>query len=134
MKCKIINFTQVSELDGELVFFESSNEIPFDIKRVFYIFNVPNYCERANHASVNSKFVLVAIRGSVNVYINDGQQESVYQIDKPNMGLYIPKMTWMRTQGFSNDAVLMVLTDTNYNDCKYIEDYKDFCNQVNKER
>lgn len=124
MKNQIISFTQVDESDGSLVFMEGRAEIPFDIKRVFYIFDTPTDALRADHANKNTDFVLIAVHGSVKVELDNGLQKEVYELDSPKKGLYIPHMTWMRTYDFRNDAVLLALASEKYEQNQYYEDYE----------
>lgn len=130
MKCQLLSFKQVDEPDGSLVFFESNQEIPFDIRRVFYMFSVPENQERANHACENSDYVLVAIQGSVEVITDDGRDIQKFVLTSRKQGLFIPRMTWMKTFNFSTDAVLMVISNVRYQDSKYIEIYDDFLTKV----
>ena len=106
----MIDFQQIDEDDGSLVFMQSAFEIPFVIKRVFYIFNTPPNTCRANHANKKTDFVLVAVTGKVKVEVDDGVSKQIYELTTPNKGLYIPHMTWMRTYEFSNKAVLSLFS------------------------
>ena len=129
---KIIEFSCVSEEDGCLTYFEECKEIPFEIKRYFYIFDVPKGKQRADHASVTTDFVLIAINGSVEVELDNGKEKRTYSMNDKNHGLFVPKNTWMITRNFSKDAVLFVLASTNYTDGKYISNYSDFRKYVER--
>lgn len=131
---KLIELPSVSENDGCLTYLEGNNEIPFEIRRCFFIFNVPRDKHRANHASVTTDFVLIAINGSVKVELNDGHTKSVYDLNDRNRGLFVPKNTWMITRNFSKDAVLLVLANTRYEEAEYINDYTEYMKQREKLR
>ncbi len=123
-----INFSGAYEEDGSLVYLESVKDVPFEIKRIFYIFGVPNNMTRASHASVNSDFALIAINGSVTVTLSDGVSSNRYELKDRNNGLYVPSMTWMITSNFSRGSVLLVLANTSFDEC-YIKDYNEFCKE-----
>lgn len=130
MKSHEIELTQIDEADGSLVFLEGMSEIPFEIKRVFYIFNNPKDAVRADHANRNTDFVLIAVHGSVKVEVDDGKEKAIHTLDVPNKGLYIPHMTWMRTFDFDKDAVLLVLASERYEKNQYYEVYEEFVEAV----
>ena len=131
LKSHYIELTQIDEVDGSLVFLEGMSEIPFNIKRVFYIFHNPKDAVRANHANKNTDFVLIAVHGSVNVEVDDGRENRIFMLDSPNKGLYIPHMTWMRTFDFEEEAVLLVLASEKYEKSQYYEDYEVFIRVLN---
>lgn len=126
MESRLIEFTQVDEEDGSLVFMEGTKEVPFEIKRVFYIFDNPKDAVRANHANKETDFVLIAVHGSVKVEVDDGTDKQTYTLHESKKGLYIPHMTWMRTFDFEKEAVLLVLASEKYAKNQYYEDYKEF--------
>jgi len=123
---KKIQFKKVEEVDGNIVVAEVQKQIPFEINRFFYIFGVPKGQQRANHASVDSDFVLVAIRGSVQVLLSDGDVQHITKMDDNSTGLLVPRGTWMRTFDFSEDCVLFVLASSTYENCHYISDFAEF--------
>lgn len=127
---KIIEFSCVSEEDGCLTYFEGCKEIPFEIKRCFYIFDVSEGKQRADHASITTDFMLIALNGSVDVELDDGKEKSIYSMHDKNRGLFVPKNTWMITRNFSKDAVLFVLASTGYKEGKYISDYNKYLNSL----
>lgn len=89
----VIDFGGAFEEDGSLVYLEAMKDIPFKVKRIFYIFDVPNGMTRASHASTNTDFLLIAINGSVTVTLNDGTVSNKYDLKERNKGLYVPNMT-----------------------------------------
>ena len=126
MKCRLIEFKQIDEEDGSLVFLEGMCEVPFAMKRVFYIFHNPKEAVRADHANKNTDFVLIAVHGSVKVEVDDGIKKQTFLLNTPNQGLYIPHMTWMRTSDFKDEAVLLALASEKYEKNQYYEDYEEF--------
>ncbi len=127
---KIINF-QLNEDDrGSLVVMESMKQIPFDIKRIFYTYGVKDDKSRANHANIDSEFVMVAVCGSVTVLVDDGKKKEEFVLDDPSKGLYIPNLTWKKMYNFKDNAVVMVIANTLYNKDEYINNYDDFIKYV----
>lgn len=127
MNCEKIEFNTVSEEDGKLTFIEGNKHIPFEIKRVFQIYGVPSQdIIRANHASINTSFVLQVLAGKVDIELDNGIDKNAYELDSINEGIFVPPLTWMKTLNFSNDAVLQVYASENYETCKYINNYSEF--------
>ena len=125
-RCKIINFKDFGDERGKLVVIEGEQTIPFGIKRVFYIYGSDSEVIRGQHANKESEFVLVNVAGKSKVRITDGKEEFVVELDKPMMGVYIPKMVWKDMYDFSEDSVLLVLANTHYDDSEYIRDYEEY--------
>jgi dTDP-4-dehydrorhamnose 3,5-epimerase-like enzyme len=128
--CRLINLKQVDEEDGSLVFMEGKSEIPFEIKRVFYIFHAPEGVTRADHANKNTDFVLISVHGSSKILVDDGEGKKKFVLSSPNEGLYIPKMIWMEIYDFSSDSVLLVLASRKYEKNQYYEEYGEYCKAV----
>ena len=125
-RCTIINFKDFGDERGKLVVIEGGQTIPFDIKRVFYIYGSDSEVVRGQHANKESEFVLVNVAGKSKVRITDGVEEFIVELDKPMMGVYIPKMVWKDMYDFSEDSVLLVLANTHYNDSEYIRDFEEY--------
>lgn len=125
-KCPIITFNDLGDDRGKLVVIEGNQSIPFDIKRVFYIYDSNNDVIRGQHANKNSEFVLINVAGRSKVRITDGDEEVVVELDKPMMGVYIPRMIWKDMYDFSSDSVLLVLASTHYDGREYIRDYDEY--------
>lgn len=119
-KCKIINFADLGDERGKLVVIEGGQAIPFDIKRVFYIYGSDETVVRGEHANRESEFVLINVAGTSKVRITDGKEELIVELNKPMMGVYIPKMIWKDMYDFSADSVLLVLASTHYDGKEYI--------------
>jgi dTDP-4-dehydrorhamnose 3,5-epimerase-like enzyme len=122
----------MGDASGNLVVIEGKKEIPFDIKRIFYIYGADPSAVRGQHANRNSEFVLININGSSKVRVKDGKgNEEVFILDRPYIGLYIPKMLWKDMYNFSHDAILLVLASEYYDAGEYIRNYEDFEKEVN---
>lgn len=116
---------------GYLVPLEEDFNIPFEVKRIFYTYNVPFESNRGAHAYYNTKQMLICVSGSLGIRCFDGVKEVVYKLDTPNKALYINPMVWRTTFEHSSDAVLLVLSSLEFNEDDYIRDYNKFL-EVNK--
>lgn len=129
---KKIKFPTYSDERGNLTIMESIKNIPFDIKRLFFIYDVKDNKNRGNHANKFSEFIMVALKGKVKVKINNGYSAKQLLLNKPNEGIYISKMTWKEMFDFSDDCILLVVASELYNKDEYIYDYKEFEKEVKK--
>lgn len=129
-KCKLLDFKEYGDERGKLVAIENNKDIPFDIKRIFYIYNADDKTVRGCHANRNSEFVLINVSGSSEVKINDGSHSVNIHLDKPMTGIYIPKMLWKEMYNFTTDAVLLCLTNTYYDSEEYIRDYEQYLTEI----
>ena len=123
---KLLNLKTITASDGSLVPIESDIDVPFEIKRIFYVYGVDNQDDRGKHSHHQTKQVLICLNGSVEVLCDDGTNRNVYILDKPNKGLYVPELIWDEQRYLSKDSVLLVLSNTNYDTDDYIEDYEIF--------
>ena len=108
------NFNSFSDSRGVLTAIEGNSSIPFDIKRIFYMHNVPAQEDRGGHAHRYTKQVLIACHGSVDVVCSDGVNEFSITLDDPSKGILVPEMTWTNLKNFKNDGVCIVLADSAY--------------------
>ena len=123
---KLIDVSCFVEWDGKLGMFES-NIIPgFSIERVFYIFDVPDGATRANHACMNADSIFVAINGMVSISVEYEETELTYMLNSRTKALYVSAKSCIRAYNFSNDAVLLCLSNKVYTECEYIEDYENY--------
>ncbi|TLD82035.1 WxcM-like domain-containing protein [Helicobacter sp. MIT 05-5293] len=127
MNYKLINFDFFNDKDSVLVALQKDANCPFEIKRVFYIFDVPQNGIRGNHANRDSAFLLVALNGSCKIKVDDATTQETFTLNNPRQGLYLGKMLWKQMYDFSKDCVLLVLSDCYYNKQEYINDYDEFC-------
>lgn len=112
---------------GGLNVIENRKDIPFDVKRVFYIYGTDKNVIRGLHANKNSEFVMISLVGSCYVDVIDpNENKKKILLDNPNEYLYIPKMLWKNMYGFSQDSVLLVLSDSYYDENEYIRDFEDY--------
>lgn len=125
-QCKVLNFGDLGDERGKLVVVEGNMDIPFEIKRVFYIYGSDNEVVRGQHANRESEFVLINVGGTSKVRIDNGHSEAVIELNKPMMGLYIPTMVWKDMYDFSEDSILLVLASTHYDGNEYIRNYEDY--------
>lgn len=130
-KCPILQFSDLGDDRGKLVVIEGGEAIPFDIKRVFYIYESDSTVVRGQHANRESEFVLINVSGESKVRITDGVEEFVVELNKPMMGVYIPKMIWKDMYDFSPNSVLLVLASTHYDGQEYIRDYDEYLKIIN---
>ena len=129
-RCPILHFGDLGDERGKLVVIEGGQAIPFEIKRVFYIYDSDAAVVRGQHANRESEFVLINVAGKSKVRITDGKEEFVAVLDRPMMGIYIPKMVWKDMYDFSPDSVLLVLASTHYDGGEYIRDYDTYLQEM----
>ena len=123
--CKIINFPTFKENRGSLSFLEGNNHVPFDIKRIYYISEVPKFSDRGNHAHKKLKQIFIAISGAFDIKLDDGNFSKVFHLNSKNKGLYICPMIWRRMYNFSSDCTCLVLASEKYHEDDYIWNYSD---------
>ena len=129
-KSKIIKLPKLADPRGNLTFIENNKHIPFEIKRVFYLYHVPNGGKRGEHAHKATEQFLVAISGSFDVALDDGYQEKKYHLNSSSYGLYISPMVWNKIANFSPGAVCMVLASDFYDESDYYRNYQDFIKAI----
>ena len=129
---KMIEFKQNGDDRGRLVVAEGMKDIPFDIKRIFYIYGSDTTVIRGQHANRKSEFVLINVSGSSKVRIRDGKKDEIFVLDKPHTGIYLPKMIWKDMYDFSQDSILLVLASEGYDSTEYIKDFDEYIEEVNK--
>lgn len=126
MELSIINFREMADERGKLVAIENKKEIPFEIKRVYYIYDNKENLSRGFHAHKSLEQVLICVHGSCYVLLDSGEEKSTYLLDDPSKGLYVGNMVWREMYGFSDDAVLLVLASKEHDESDYIRDYSEF--------
>ncbi len=129
-QAKLVEFVQRGDENGYLVAIENGKEIPFDIKRVFYIYGTKGDVVRGQHSNRKSEFVLINLSGSSKVNVDYGDREEVYELNTPNIGLYVPKMLWKDMYEFSSDSVLLVLSNEPYDAQEYIRDKQEYYKEI----
>lgn len=129
-KCPILQFADLGDERGKLVVIEGGSAIPFNIQRVFYIYGSDSTVVRGQHANRISEFVLINVAGKSKVRVTDGKDECIIELDRPMMGIYIPRMIWKDMYDFSPDSVLLCLASTHYDGGEYIREYKDYIHEM----
>lgn len=128
---EIINFDVYGDDRGSLISLEHFKNIPFNIKRVYYIFNTSSGVSRGFHAHINLRQVVIAIKGKCDFHIDEGRGMEVFTLNSPCRGVYIDKLTWREMHNFSDDCILMVLASENYDPSDYITNYEEFKGMAN---
>lgn len=123
---KIIELPKISDHRGNLTFIESGRHIPFDIKRTYYLYDVPGGASRAAHGHKSLQQLMIAMSGSFDVTLDDGYEKRTYHLNRSYKGIYIPPMMWRDLDNFSSGAVCMVLASDFYDEQDYFRDYNDF--------
>lgn len=125
-QCQLLELPKISDPRGNLTFIENSNQIPFDIKRVYYLYDIPGGSDRGAHAHKNLHQFVVAMSGSFDIELNDGFNNKRFHLNRSYYGLYICPMMWRLVDNFSSGAVCMVLASEPYSEDDYIRSYQEF--------
>ena len=124
--CKIIGLPKISDPRGNLTFVEGGRNIPFEIKRIFYIYDVPTASDRGAHAHKRLHQFLICLSGSFDVEIDDGYEKKIIHLNRPWNGLHIPPMVWASEINFDPGTVCLVLTSDFYDETDYIRNYNEY--------
>jgi dTDP-4-dehydrorhamnose 3,5-epimerase-like enzyme len=124
--CRLIELPRIHDPRGNLTFIESERHVPFALKRLFYLYDVPGGATRAGHALKTCHQFLIATSGSFDVSVDDGTQAEVRQLNRSHYGLYIPPMIWRELSNFSSNSICMVLASEFYSQDDYYREYEDF--------
>lgn len=131
--CRMLELPKISDPRGNLTFIEEQRHIPFEIKRVYYLYDVPGGAERAGHAHKELQQFLIAISGSFDVLLDDGYSTKRYHMNRSYYGLYICPMVWRELDNFSSGSVCMALASTFYDESDYYRDYETFLKAVKEQ-
>lgn len=126
---KIIDLPKITDVRGNLSFFESGIHIPFEIKRTYWIYDVPGGEIRGSHAFKESHEFIVALSGSFDIVLHDGSNEKKFSLNRSYYGLYIPNMLWRRLENFSTNSLALIVSSITYDAKDYIRDFDDFKRQ-----
>jgi dTDP-4-dehydrorhamnose 3,5-epimerase-like enzyme len=132
LTCKLIDLPKFSDERGSLSFIESFQHVPFEIKRVFFLYDVPGGATRAGHALKTCQQFLIAISGSFEVIIDDGFRRCEYLLNRAYRGLYIPPVFWRELKNFSTGSVCLVLASEPFDENNYFNDYSEFLSIAQK--
>ena len=128
--CRLIDLPRIAEPRGNLTFVENGRHIPFDIRRVYYLYDIPGGAERGGHAHRRLQQLLIAIAGSFDVVVDDGRKPQRYHLNRSYFGLYLPPMTWRELDNFSSGSVCLVLASDPYDEADYYRDYQTYLNAL----
>jgi hypothetical protein len=123
---RLVNLPKIPDDRGNLSFIEEESQIPFKIKRTYWIYDVPGGEIRGSHAFKESKEFIVAISGSFDLILHDGNEESKYFLNRSYYGIYVPELTWRRLENFSTNSLALILSSTNFSENDYIRTFQDF--------
>tara|TARA_B110000003_G_scaffold272308_1_gene307927 strand:- start:152 stop:559 length:408 start_codon:yes stop_codon:yes gene_type:complete len=123
---QLIELPRINDIRGNLSFFENNNQISFDIKRTYWIYDVPGGEARGGHAFKKSHELIVALSGSFNVVLSDGINEVTYNLNRSYNGLYIPNLIWRSLDNFSTNSLALIVSNIEYSSDDYIRNFKDF--------
>lgn len=125
-KPQIINLPKVVDPRGNLSFFENSNEIPFDIRRTYWIYDVPGGEIRGSHAFKESYEFIISLSGSFDVLLNDGEKTTKFSLNRSYYGLYVPNLLWRSIENFSTNSLALIVSSIPYDEKDYIRDFEEF--------
>jgi dTDP-4-dehydrorhamnose 3,5-epimerase-like enzyme len=131
--CNLIQFKKIADARGCLTPIEGQQDIPFAIKRTYFLYDVTSNTIRGGHAHVALEQVLLAIHGSFDVMVTDGNSTKIFTLNQPNMGLFLPTMVWRELYNFSNGAVCLVLASEHYDENDYYRDYDSYIKAIQNE-
>ena len=128
--CSLIDLPRVNDPRGNLTFIEGGRHVPFELKRIFYLYDVPGGAMRAGHALKRCHQFIVATSGSFDVVLDDGAERKRFQLNRSYYGLYVPPLVWREIDNFSSNSVCVVLASEAYDESDYYRDYEDFLSAV----
>lgn len=123
---KLIELPKIVDSRGNLSFFENHNQIPFEIRRTYWIYDVPGGQYRGSHAFKESKEFILAMSGSFDVVIHDGEKEKIFHLNRSYTGLYVPNMLWRSLSNFSTNSVALIVSSIMYDEKDYIRNFEEF--------
>jgi len=128
---KLIEFPKVLDERGNLSFFENNSQIPFEIARTYWIYDVPGGQQRGGHAFKSLQEVIVALSGSFDIVLHDGKEQKTFTLNRSYYGLYVPRMIWRHIDNFSTNSLALIVASEPYNQDDYLRDFQEF-NEMKK--
>lgn len=125
-KVHLIDLPKIKDPRGNLTYIESGVQVPFEVKRNYWIYDVPSGMWRDGHAFKHQEELLVSLSGSFDVVVNDGDVEQTFHLSRPQIGLFVPRMTWRYINNFSTNSVALILSSTYFDEDDYIVDFEEF--------
>lgn len=132
--CTLIDLPRINDPRGNLTFIEGGRHVPFELKRVFYLYDVPGGALRAGHALKRCQQFIIAASGSFDVVLDDGSEKKRYQLNRSYYGLYVPPLVWREIDNFSSNSICVVLASEPFNEADYYREYGDFIKAVQSYR
>lgn len=132
--CRIVDLPKITDPRGNLSFIEGKKHVPFDIKRVYYLYDVPGGADRGGHSHKELEQMIIAISGSFDIIIDDGFEKKQFHMNRSYYGLYVCPMIWREITNFSSGSVCIVLASTFYDESDYIRDYHEFLQEVRRKK
>ena len=129
-KIELLNLPKILDERGNLSFIQEGKQIPFPMKRVYWIYDVPGGELRGSHAFKETDELIVALSGSFDVVLHNGKEELKYQLNRSYYALYLPRLTWRKLDNFSTNSLAMVIASREYNEADYIRDFDQFLNAL----
>jgi hypothetical protein len=133
-QCKILNLKKISDGRGNLTAIESLKDVPFEIKRIYYMYDIPEDKIRGEHAHKNLEQLILCLNGSFDIIIDNGVCKKKFSLNDPSYALYVPKMHWRILDNFSKNSICLVLASQEYNENDYYRDYNDFLSNIKMEK
>jgi len=133
-QCRIVDLPKIADPRGNLTFIEGSRHVPFQIQRVYYLYDTPGGAERGGHAHKGLHQLIVAMSGSFDVILDDGKRRQRFHLNRSYYGLYVCPMIWRELDNFSSGSVCMVLASNFYDEADYYRDYQEYLKVVNQAR
>jgi hypothetical protein len=124
--CKLVDLPKIQNSSGNITVLENFKDVPFDIKRIYYLYDIPMGSERGGHGHLELEQYIIAASGSFNFVLNDGLNEKIFFLNDPSKALYIKSGIWREIKNFSSGSICLVLASKEYNEDDYIRDYNDF--------
>ena len=127
---ELISLPKIKDTRGNISFFENNNQIPFDIKRTYWIYDVPAGEVMSGHAFKKSHELIVALSGSFNIVLNDGKKQFTYNLNRSYNGLYVPNLIWRNFENFSANGLVLIVSNIEYSSTDYIKNFEEFKNII----
>lgn len=125
-RCRIVDLPRINDPRGNLTFVESGDQVPFDIQRAYYLYDIPGGAERGGHAHKELEQLIIAMSGSFDIILDDGYRQERLHLNRSYYGLYVGNMVWREMDNFSSGSVCLVLASTLYDESDYYRDYDEF--------
>jgi dTDP-4-dehydrorhamnose 3,5-epimerase-like enzyme len=128
--CRVISLPKIEDARGNLTFIEGGGHVDFEIKRVYYLWDLPEGAERGGHAHRSITQLIIAAAGSFDVILDDGRDRKRVHLDAADSALYLPRMVWREMENFAANSICLVLASAHFDESEYIRDYDDYCAEV----